>query len=67
MQLSLSRFLLPLGFSFLLIGTSVAQSCYTVGADTVTVSGELKQWHNVTLSFDGPNAKERHLFPESIC
>lgn len=58
MRSSFPCFLLSLGLSVLLFGTTSAQSCYTAGADTVTVSGELKQWHNITLSFDGPYAKE---------
>jgi hypothetical protein len=28
------------------------------GSGSVTISGELKQWHNVTLTLDGPFAKE---------
>lgn len=37
---------------------SPGQSCYDPGMDTVAVSGELKRWHNITLSFDGPYASE---------
>jgi hypothetical protein len=28
------------------------------GKGTVTISGELKQWHKVTLTLDGPYAHE---------
>lgn len=37
---------------------SPAQPCYNPGMDTVAISGELKLWHNITLSFDGPYASE---------
>jgi hypothetical protein len=33
------------------------------GAGTVTVSGEPKQWHKVTLTLDGPYAHERDVDP----
>ncbi len=33
------------------------------GDGTVTVSGELRQWHNVTLTLDGPFAHERDMDP----
>lgn len=33
------------------------------GRGTVTVSGELKQWHKVTLTLDGPYAHERDNEP----
>jgi hypothetical protein len=33
------------------------------GDGTVAVSGELKQWHKVTLTLDGPFAKERDTDP----
>jgi hypothetical protein len=33
------------------------------GPSTVTVSGELKQWHKVTLTLDGPFAHERDVDP----
>ncbi|QEG25090.1 DUF5060 domain-containing protein [Mariniblastus fucicola] len=41
----------------------VMLSCSAVGlaqnaSDSATVSGELKQWHKVTLTFDGPEASE---------
>ena len=29
----------------------------------VAITGELKQWHKVTLTFDGPFAKERDTEP----
>ncbi|MDP5170837.1 MAG: DUF5060 domain-containing protein [Bacteroidia bacterium] len=45
---------------FLLFSFSVAhsQACYVAGADTVSLSGELKEWHKITLDFDGPFARE---------
>ncbi len=33
------------------------------GPGTVTLSGELKQWHKVTLTLDGPFAHERDVDP----
>lgn len=33
------------------------------GPGTVTVSGELRQWHKVTLTLDGPFAHERDVDP----
>jgi hypothetical protein len=33
------------------------------GTGAVTVSGELKQWHKVTLTLDGPFARERDTQP----
>lgn len=33
------------------------------GPGTVTVSGQLKQWHKVTLTLDGPFAHERDVDP----
>ncbi|MCB1209321.1 MAG: DUF5060 domain-containing protein [Verrucomicrobiales bacterium] len=33
------------------------------GAESVTISGELKQWHKVTLTLDGPSANERDTAP----
>ncbi len=30
---------------------------------TATISGELRQWHNVTLTFTGPEARETHDRP----
>lgn len=33
------------------------------GAGTVTVSGELRQWHKTTLTLDGPYAHERDVDP----
>lgn len=31
--------------------------------DSVAITGELKQWHKVTLTLDGPFAKERDTEP----
>jgi hypothetical protein len=33
------------------------------GGGTATISGELKQWHKVTLTLDGPFAHERDMQP----
>ena len=33
------------------------------GAESVTITGELKQWHKVTLVLDGPRAHERDTAP----
>ncbi len=33
------------------------------GGDAVAISGELKQWHKVTLTFAGPTARERDTDP----
>src|SRR5262245_32746529 len=33
------------------------------GTGAVAVSGELKQWHRVTLTLDGPYAAERDVAP----
>ena len=35
----------------------------TDGDGTVAISGELKQWHKVTLTLDGPFASEANLHP----
>ena len=35
-----------------------------VGKGTITISGELKQWHKVTLSLDGPFAREKDTAPD---
>ena len=49
-------------FIFLLIsvfiGKVIAQSSSNSGTKNVTVSGELKKWHTVTLTFDGPECSE---------
>jgi len=46
--------------SILLLALAVAA---TEAASNVTISGELKQWHKVTLTFDGPLARERDNDP----
>lgn len=49
-------------FIFLLIsvfiGKVIAQSPGNLGTKKVTVSGDLKKWHTVTLTFDGPECSE---------
>lgn len=54
----------------LLCGTTGSRSATSLvsprqpdGNGRVTVSGELKQWHNVTLTLDGPFAHERDHHP----
>lgn len=37
---------------------SLAAAFLTAGADGAQISGELRKWHKVTLSFDGPNTSE---------
>ncbi|MDT8392005.1 MAG: DUF5060 domain-containing protein [Lentisphaeria bacterium] len=37
---------------------SIAMGGDTVNLDSVVVSGELKQWHKVTITFDGPSTSE---------
>jgi arylsulfatase A-like enzyme len=52
--------LLPVTLLALLFGSLAPHS----GADRkVAVSGELKQWHKVTLTLDGPLARERDTDP----
>jgi hypothetical protein len=36
------------------------------GGGTVSISGELKQWHKVTLTLDGPFANERDTQPNAF-
>jgi hypothetical protein len=40
------------------IGNVIAQPSGSSGTNQVTVSGELKKWHTVTLTFDGPECSE---------
>ena len=44
-------------------GPALIQPRQTDGRGTVSVSGELKQWHKVTLTLDGPFAHERDNMP----
>ncbi|MEM9544793.1 MAG: carbohydrate-binding protein [Bacteroidota bacterium] len=32
--------------------------CQTINAQTYTVDGELKKWHKITITFDGPSSSE---------
>lgn len=54
---------------FALCGLSLLAACGPlalrgdVSADPVEISGELKQWHKVTLSLDGPFAAETDVDP----
>jgi len=46
------------GLPYLLTGVSVLLA-YALPADAAgTVSGELRQWHKVTITFEGPNTSE---------
>ena len=45
-------------FISILIGNVTAQSTGNPGTKNVTVSGELKKWHTVSLTFDGPECSE---------
>lgn len=47
-------------FTLLLI---VGVTASATAAGNITVTGELKQWHKVTLTFDGPFARERDNDP----
>ena len=42
---------------------AVTQSRKPDGKATATITGELKQWHKVTLTLDGPFAAERDMQP----
>ncbi|MEX0981925.1 MAG: DUF5060 domain-containing protein, partial [Bacteroidales bacterium] len=50
--------------TFLLIFVSNILTANTVGANEVPVeiTGELKKWHKVTLTFDGPETSESDEF-----
>lgn len=52
----------PLPFSLLLIGILVGAPALPA-APSVAVTGELKQWHKVSLTLDGPQAAETHQEP----
>lgn len=53
----------PIPASLMLTGILlVSATSATVGAPP-SISGELKQWHKVTLTFDGPQAKETDTDP----
>lgn len=47
-----------LGFLLLFPASLFSQICFSAGPDTVSVHGELRQWHKVTLDFSGPYASE---------
>ena len=54
-----------LTFTFLIVGSipwTLARS-QTTPPDGVTISGELQQWHKVTLTLDGPKADETNSDP----
>lgn len=51
-------------FRSLSIFTSLAWFSFTLlNAEEATISGELKTWHTVTLTFDGPNSSETDTKP----
>jgi hypothetical protein len=47
----------------LTVWAGTAFTCDTDGDGAVAISGELKQWHKVTLTLDGPFADERDTRP----
>lgn len=49
-----------LAIAFLL---TISLAGSSVASDIVTITGELKQWHKVTLTLDGPHAHERDTNP----
>jgi hypothetical protein len=46
--------------SFLLAASAVQSTC--LGA-AVEITGELKQWHKITVTIDGPDAHETNRAP----
>src|SRR5262245_66054674 len=46
------------GALLLIVACVSGASAWRQTASAASVSGELKQWHKVTLTFDGPAAKE---------
>ncbi len=62
------RFSVAVGFFCAVAGMAPAGAVTgdvptTDGAGEVTVTGELKRWHKVTLTMDGPFARERDVDP----
>ena len=49
----------------ILAGIAVPDAWWQTSA-SAAVSGELRQWHKVTLTFDGPNASETRFHAESV-
>ena len=47
---------------FVIAGLSVADA-RQAGGSAAVVSGELRQWHKVTLTFNGPQASETDTSP----
>ena len=52
-------------FALVTMATGLAQQS-TSSARGVEIGGELRQWHKVTLTLDGPQADERASDPESV-
>jgi hypothetical protein len=48
------------------VGPALAQPRQPDGKGDITVSGELKQWHKVTLTLDGPFAHEKDSQPNAF-
>ncbi len=48
------------------VGPALAQPRQPDGSGDITVSGELKQWHKVTLTLDGPFAHEKDNQPNAF-
>src|SRR5690348_10232827 len=57
-----SSFVILLG-ALLTVNRVAAQERGVDGDGSVVVSGELKQWHKVTLTLDGPFAREKDAEP----
>lgn len=56
-----SRLAIVIGLSLvvgLVFGAGPAAAAQSDGSGEVTISGELRQWHKVTLTLDGPLARE---------
>ncbi len=52
--------------SRLITFTALAVGVTAFANDSVTLTGELKQWHKVTLTLDGPFAQERDKQPNAF-
>jgi len=62
----------PMNLTIFAMGLLISITCYTQGADpkhlmdgdgSIKIGGELKQWHKVTLTLDGPFARESDTNP----
>jgi Domain of unknown function (DUF5060)/Putative collagen-binding domain of a collagenase len=53
-------------FSRLMVFAALAAGVTAFANDSATLTGELKQWHKVTLTLDGPFAQERDTQPNAF-